>query len=107
MALIQEGDVIIPEFIEGSYDCSKIFDISGFFTPAECSTSKITYFKELSKSTIRLEPYKIEQSMMHPDSYEEFSCSDIFDLSDIKAAEIEIEDEIRMGYFWGKYSKIV
>ena len=29
----------------------------------------------------------------------------IMDLSDVKPAEIEIEDEIKMGYLWQKYSK--
>jgi hypothetical protein len=29
----------------------------------------------------------------------------IMDLSDVKPGEIEIEDEIKMGYLWKKYSK--
>ena len=101
MTIIHEG-MIMPEFIEESYDCSKIFDISDFFTPAECCTSEITYFKE---SSIRLERYEIKKEIREKDEeYEAFSYSELFDISDIKAAEIEIEDEIKMGYLWGKYS---
>ena len=29
----------------------------------------------------------------------------IMDLSDVKPGELEIEDEIKMGYLWKKYSK--
>jgi len=101
MTIIQEGGMIMPEFIEESYDCSKIFDISDFFTPAECYTSEITYYKETS---IRMEPYEIKNEIREKEEdYEEFSYSDMFDISDIKAAEIEIEDDIKMGYLWGKY----
>ena len=103
MTVIDEGGMIMPEFIEESYDCSKIFDISDFFTPAECFTSEITYYKETS---IRMEPYEIKIEIREKDDdYEEFSYSEMFDISDIKAAEIEIEDDIKMGYLWGKYTK--
>ena len=29
----------------------------------------------------------------------------IMDLSDVKPGELEIEDEIKMGYLWKRYSK--
>lgn len=101
MTVIHEG-MIMPEFIEESYDCSTIFDISNFSTPAECYTSEITYYKE---SSIRMEPCEIKNEIREKEEqYEEFSYCDMFDISDIKAAEIEIEDEIKMGYLWGKYT---
>ena len=37
--------------------------------------------------------------------FHEFSYTCIFDMSDIVPAEIEIEDKIRMGYLWHRYTK--
>ena len=36
---------------------------------------------------------------------EESPFSLIMDISDFKPGEIEIEDEIKMGYLWQRYSK--
>jgi hypothetical protein len=37
--------------------------------------------------------------------FHEFSNMHIFDMSDVMPAEIEIEEEIRMGYLWHRYTK--
>ena len=37
------------------------------------------------------------------DDFYEFPYASILDLSDVEVAEIEIEDEIKLGYLWEKY----
>jgi hypothetical protein len=37
--------------------------------------------------------------------FHEFSYTHIFDMSDIRPGEIEIEDEIKMGYLWSRYGR--
>ena len=37
--------------------------------------------------------------------FHEFSYSSIFDMSDVRPGEIEIEDEIKMGYLWRRYGR--
>ncbi|MFX1338347.1 MAG: hypothetical protein ACFFDK_07045 [Promethearchaeota archaeon] len=37
--------------------------------------------------------------------FNEFSYINIFDMSDNVPAEIEIEEEIRMGFLWKKYKQ--
>ena len=37
--------------------------------------------------------------------FNEFSYISIFDMTDNVPAEIEIEEEIRMGYLWKKYKQ--
>lgn len=37
--------------------------------------------------------------------FNEFSYANIFDMSDVRPGEIEIEDEIKMGYLWSRYKR--
>ncbi|MHA1468813.1 MAG: hypothetical protein ACTSP6_12155 [Promethearchaeota archaeon] len=37
------------------------------------------------------------------DEFNESPYASILDLSDVEVAEIEIEDEIKLGYLWEKY----
>ena len=49
--------------------------------------------------------YEKEKEESEDKPFNEFSYSNIFDMSDIRPGEIEIEEEIRMGYLWKKYKQ--
>ena len=40
------------------------------------------------------------------DEFNESPYASILDLSDVEVAEIEIEDEIKLGYLWEKYHNL-
>jgi hypothetical protein len=49
--------------------------------------------------------YEEEKKKTKDKPFHEFSYSNIFDMSNIRPGEIEIEDEIKMGYLWSRYGK--
>ncbi|MBA7683957.1 hypothetical protein ES703_92345 [subsurface metagenome] len=49
--------------------------------------------------------YEEEEKKAEDKPFHEFSYSSIFDMSDIRPGEIEIEDEIKMGYLWRRYGR--
>ena len=49
--------------------------------------------------------YEEEKEQPEDKPFHEFSYANIFDLSDIKPGEVEIEDEIHLGYLWARYGK--
>lgn len=44
-----------------------------------------------------------KENVEDEDDFYESPYASILDLSDVEVAEIEIEDEIKMGYLWEKY----
>ena len=49
--------------------------------------------------------YEEEKKRLEDKPFHEFSYANIFDMSDVKPGEIEIEDEIRLGYLWARYGR--
>jgi hypothetical protein len=49
--------------------------------------------------------YEEEKEKPVDKPFHEFSYANIFDMSDVKPGEIEIEDEIRLGYLWARYGR--
>ena len=49
--------------------------------------------------------YEEEKEKAEDEPYHEFSFANIFDISNIRPGEIEIEDEIKMGYLWARYKR--
>jgi len=112
MTVIRPIDIMTEE-IEEAYDYSRMYDTSRFFMPAECFISEEDYYAEKEiyyEKTIQKEKFaKITSKEQYIAKLDEvnydFSYASIIDLSDISPAEIEIEDEIKMGYLWSKYQK--
>ena len=46
--------------------------------------------------------YKEEKEEIEDQPFHEFSYANIFDMSDIRPGEIEIEDDLKMNYLWFK-----
>lgn len=47
-----------------------------------------------------------KENVEDEDDFCESPYASILDLSDVEVAEIEIEDEIKLGYLWEKYHKL-
>ena len=49
--------------------------------------------------------YEEEEEKTEDKPFHEFSYANIFDMSDVRPGEIEIEDELKIGILWKKYAK--
>ena len=104
MTVSQKDNFIISDFFGGN---EEIFDCETFGMPAECFTSmeEYCYEKDLDFREYRDMEQTIDCREQPMERDYEFDFASIMDISEISTGEIEIEDEIRMGYLWKKYKK--
>ncbi len=104
MTVSRKDNFITFDFFGGN---NEIFDCSNFDMPPECFTSMDEYChdKEIDFKEYREKTQTIDCKEHPIESDYEFAFASIMDMSEMMPGEIEIEDEIRMGYLWKKYRK--
>jgi len=107
MVISKKYDAIITEIIQEQCNYAEIFDAETFKMPAECYTSieNYEYDKEMDLEHLESAGLIAEDREISIDPYYECSFASTLDISDMTPGEIEIEDEIKMGYLWQKYKK--
>ncbi len=107
MVISEEINTIFSDISNKQHDFAKFIDVETFKMPAECYTSMEDY--EFKQEAIfkyeRTEGIIEGQKDITIDPDYECSFASTLDISDLIPGEIEIEDEIRMGYLWHKYKK--
>lgn len=86
---------------------SSQLDANEFAIPPECyiSMEEYCYEDEYFDEEIIQTRYDSMDKEIIIDPEHSFNFASIMDMSDMIPGEIEIEDEIRMGYLWKKYKK--